>query len=64
MPAPSDSLVDLEHQLGERLLAFERLGAAWPRGRTVIERAEIDRQPKDALSGIVALRQRIVTARA
>ncbi len=44
MPGPSESLVDLEQRLAERLLTFERLDAAWPRGRTAIERAEIGRQ--------------------
>ena len=43
-------------------LDFERLDAAWPRGRTA-ERAEIGRQREDPLSGILA-RDRIVTARA
>ncbi len=33
----------------------KRLDAACPRGRTAIERAEIGRQRKDALSGIEAL---------
>ena len=45
-----------------RLLDFERLGAAWPRGRTAIERAEIGRQRGNALSKVAALRGRIVTA--
>ncbi len=40
------------------------LDEAWPRGRTAIKRAEIGRQRGDALAGIVALRDRIVTARA
>ncbi len=39
--------------LAERLLDFERLGEAWPHGRTATERAEIGRQREDALSGIV-----------
>ncbi len=44
MPGASETLVALEHQLAERLLDFERLDEAWPRGRTAIERAEIGRQ--------------------
>ncbi len=65
MPGPSETLAALEHRLDERLLAFEHLDEAWPRGRTAIERAEIGRQRDlEALSGIVALRDRIVTARA
>ncbi len=64
MPGPSETLVSLERRLTERLLAFERLDTAWPRGRTMIERADTGRQREDALSGIVALRDRIVTARA
>ncbi len=64
MPAPSETLVALEQRLAERLLDFERLYETWPRGRTAIERAEIGRHREDALSGIVALRDRIVTARA
>ncbi len=44
MPAASETLVALEQRLAERLLAFERLDAAWPRGRTAIERAEIGRE--------------------
>ncbi len=61
---PSETLVALEHQLAERLLAFETMDAAWPKGRTAIERAEIGRQREDVRSGAVALRDRIVTARA
>ncbi len=64
MPAASKTLVALDQRLAERLLDFECLDEAWPRGRTAIERAEIGRQREDAPSGIVALRQRIVTARA
>ncbi len=63
MPATSEALPVLEQRLTERLLDFERLDEAWPRGRTAIERAEIGRQRKDALSKVVALRGRIVTAR-
>ena len=64
MTGPSETLPVLESRLAERLLDFERLDAAWPRGRTVIERAGIGRQREDALSGIVALRDHIVTSRA
>ena len=64
MPGPTESLPALEQYLTERLLAFELLDAAWPKGRTAVERAEIGRQREDALSEIVALRNRIVTARA
>ena len=64
MPAASQTLVDLEQHLAARLLALERLDEAWPRGRTAIERAEIGRQREDVRSGAVALRDRIVTARA
>ena len=39
MPAPSETLPTLELRLAERLLAFEVLDGAWPRGRTAIERA-------------------------
>ncbi len=39
MPGPSESLVTLDQYLAERLLDFERLDEAWPRGRTPIERA-------------------------
>ncbi len=55
MPAPSEALPVLEDQLVQRLLDFERLDEACPRGPAVIERAEIGRQSKDALSGIEAL---------
>ena len=55
MPGPSEILVSLEQRLVERLLDFERLDEAWPRGRTAIERAEIDRQRGNALPGIEAL---------
>ncbi len=64
MPASSENLPALEQRLAERLLAFDRLDEAWPRGRTAIERADIGRQREDALSEIVTLRDRIVTARA
>ncbi len=62
MPGPSETLPVLEQQLAERLLAFETMDAAWPRGRTAIERAEIGRQRGNALSKVAALRGRIVTA--
>ncbi len=64
MPGPSETLPVLEQQLTGRLLNFERLDEAWPRGRTALERAEIGRQREDVRSGAVALRDRIVTARA
>ena len=64
MPGPSETLPALGQRLAERLLAFERLDVACPRDRTAIERGEIGRRREEALSGIVALRQRIVTARA
>ncbi len=64
MPATSETLVALEQRLAERLLDFERLDAAWPRGRTAIERAEIGRQREDALYEIASLRTRIATGRA
>ena len=64
MPGPSETLVSLEQRLAERLLDFDLLDAAWPRGRTAIERAEIGRRREDALSGIVVLRDRIITSRA
>ncbi len=47
MPAPSGHLVDLEQSLIERLLDFDRLDEAWPRGRAAIERAEIGRRLHD-----------------
>ena len=62
--APPEILPALEQRLVERLLDFERLDEAWPRGRTAVERAEIGRQREDVLSGIAALRGRIVTSRA
>ena len=61
---PSESLPALEQRLAERLLAFEHLDAAWPKGRTAIERTEIGRQCEDALFKIVALRNRIASGRA
>ncbi len=33
MPAASETLVDLEQRLTERLLDFERLDEAWPLSR-------------------------------
>ncbi len=65
MPAASESLVALKRQLADALLDFERLDAAWSKGRTAIERARISRQKReDALSEIVALRQRIASGHA
>ena len=64
MPTPANSLVDLECHLAAALIRFDELDEAWPRGRTAIERADLGRQREDALSGIVALRVRIVTSRA
>ncbi len=61
MPAPSETLVALEQRLTERLLAFERLGEAWPHGHTALERADVGRQRNGVLVGIVALQERIAT---
>ncbi len=61
---PSESPAVLEHQLVGHLLDFETLDAAWPKGRTAVERAEIGRRREDALSEIVALHRRIVAGRA
>ena len=41
MPATSETLPALEQRLDERLLAFERLDTAWPKGRTAIEHADM-----------------------
>ena len=59
MPDPSETLPALEQRLAERLLAFETMDAAWPKGRTAIERAEIGREREEALYEIAALRQPI-----
>ena len=64
MPAASKPLPALEQRLAERLLDFERLDEAWPRGRTAIERADTGRQRQEALYEIITLRQRIATSRA
>ena len=41
---PSETLPVLEQRPTERLLDFERLDEAWPRGRSAVERAEIGRE--------------------
>ncbi len=41
MPAASEPLVDLKQRLAERLLDFERLDEAWPRGRSAIKRVAV-----------------------
>ena len=64
MPGPSESLVALDQRLAERPLAFETMDAAWPKGRTAIERAEIGREHEEALYEIASLRTRIATGRA
>ncbi len=64
MPATSETLPALEQRHAERRLAFERLNAAWPRGRAAIERAEFGREREEALSEIVALRNLIAHGRA
>ncbi len=64
MPGPSETLPALEQRLTDRLLTFELLDEAWPKGRIAVERADTGRRSEDALSGIVALGDRIVTARA
>ncbi len=43
MPTASETLPALEQRFADRLLDFERLDEAWPRGRTAIERAKIGR---------------------
>ena len=63
MPAASETLPVLEQRLAGRLLDFDHLDEAWPRGRTAIEQAEIGRHREDTLSRIVTLRDRIVTGR-
>ncbi len=64
MPDPSESPAVLEQRLTERLLDFERLDEAWPRGRTAVERADTGWQREKALSEIITLCQRIATSRA
>ncbi len=64
MPAPTESLVALESHHAAALIRFDELDAAWPRGRTAIERAEIGRERENALSEIMALRHSIATGRA
>ena len=44
--------------------ARTRRNAAWPHAPHVLDRAKIDRRREEALSEVVALRDRIVTARA
>ncbi len=61
---PHQSLVDLEEQLADRLLDFERLDEAWPHVPYVLDRARIGQQRDDTLSEISRLQQRIVTAQA
>ncbi len=41
MPAASETLPVLEQRLTERLLDFERLDEAWPRGRSAIKRVAV-----------------------
>ncbi len=62
MPSLSESLVSLEQRLADALLDFERLDAAWPRGRTALERAEIGRRREEALSEIMVLLNRCRSA--
>ncbi len=64
MPGPSESLVALEQRLAAALIGFDKLDAAWLRGRAAIERAEIGRRREEALSEIVSPWQRIGTGRA
>ena len=64
MPEPVESLPVLEQRLVGRLLAFERLDNARPRGRTALERAEIGRLRSIALLDVETLQQRILRARA
>ncbi len=44
--------------------ARTRRNAAWPHAPHVLDRAKIDRRREEALSEVVALRDRIITARA
>ncbi len=62
MCSNSGSCVALEEQLTQRLLDFERLDEAWPKGRPALERAEIGRRREAALSEIRALGERIASA--
>ena len=44
MPELAETLVTLESRLAQRLLDFERLDEAWPKGRTALERAWIGKE--------------------
>ena len=55
MSGPSETLPALARRLAGRLLDFDLLDEAWPRGRTAIERAEIGPDSGLPLAGLSLL---------
>ena len=61
---PDDSkLLALEAELSERLVEFERLDIAWPKGRGAVERARIGREHENTLERIAEIETFIAQCR-
>ena len=58
---PDADLLALELELEYLLVRWEDLRAAWPKGRTAVERARIGREVDDTLDRISELQRGIVT---
>ena len=64
MPAPPESLSELEQQLTGRLVEFEVLSEAWPKAPRAVDRARIGREHSLALDQIGSLQRHITVSRA
>ncbi len=58
------NLPTLEQELHERLIEYEALSAAWPRGRTAMERYRIGKRHEQTLARIAELEAAIASAKA
>ena len=58
------TLVELERQLEDTLIEYERLREAWPKQPGAVARAEIGRQVEDALGRIYGLHHAITQTQA
>ena len=58
------TLVELERQLEDTLIEYERLREAWPKQPGAVARAEIGRQMEDALGRIYGLHHAITQTQA
>ena len=58
---PDAALLAMEGELERLLMRWEDLRAAWPKGRTAVERARLGRKVDDTLDRISDIHRQIVT---